>query len=513
MTQSHDWQELFNLSDSFFEDFELLAVVGKGGMGQVVKARQIALDRLVAIKFLARKFFEDETTMARFESEAKMLAKLNHPNVVQIITLNSKAKNPYLVLEYVDGLSLRKKLKDVGSFSQSEALHIIGEVCRGLKAAHELNIIHRDVKSDNVLISKNGDIKLVDFGIAKETEGRGDQTTTGVVMGTPHYMSPEQCHGETLDCRTDIYSTGVLLFRLLTGRVPFYDQSTIKVLFHHVNTPPPDLGEFKENVKEEVNELVQKAMAKEREDRFQSAQEFFEAIEDVKRELKLTGAKETRKLKKSSHKSVPSTWWQENPLVAGILLLIFLMLVVTWFTIPEAFYERPKVKVDDSKKIIHRIEEARKRLIGWRDIELFEGKALVSEIAASLQGQKLEVRKKAEESLGDVIRSQSPGGTPLEVAIEAAMQLAIMGHEGACESLLQWLPSMKPSRRLDVLLVLRRRSNYVLHRFSKEAKEAIGKKVRSYLEKPPIEGATPEEEKRLRFAISEYHEMLKERPK
>ena len=210
---------------------------------------------------------------------------------------------------------------------------------------------------------------------------------------------------------------------------------------------------------------------------------------------------------------MPSTWWQENPLVAGILLLAFLMLVVTWFTIPEAFYERPKVKIDDSKKVVQRIEEARKRLIGWRDIEVYEGKALVSEIAASLQGQKAEVRNKAEESLGDVIRSQSPGGTPLEVAVEAAMQLAILGHEGACESLLQWLPLMKPSRRLDVLLVLRRRTNYVHQRFSQEAKAAIRSKVKTYLEKPPIKGATAEEETRLRSALGEYHTMLKERPK
>ena len=512
MTDRPDWQKLFKLSPSFFEDYELLAVVGKGGMGQVVKARQLALDRMVAIKFLARKFFEDETTMARFTSEAKMLAKLNHPNVVQIITLNSKAENPYLVLEYVDGSSLRKKLKDVGSFSQRDALHIISRVCRGLKAAHELKIIHRDVKSDNVLISNSGDIKLVDFGIAKETEGRGDQTTTGVVMGTPHYMSPEQCHGEILDCRTDIYSTGVLLFRLLTGRVPFFDESTIKVLFHHVNTPPPDLREYRDNIHPAVNELVHKAMAKDRENRFQSAHEFLEAIEAVKEQIGSTGEEETKKIK-APKDVIPTTWWQENPLIAGILLLAFLMVTVTWFTIPEALHQRPKIERNDESKIVRRIEEARKRLIGWRDIEIFEGKALVNEIASFLHGRQATVQKKAEEALGDVIRCQSPGGIPLEVASDAAMQLSLQGNESALDSLLRWLPSLTPNSRLDAMLVFRRTTNYFHHRFSKEGKDAIRKQVEAYVKDPPTKACTADQEKRLKAALVEYFHMLKERQK
>ncbi len=527
MTGRTDWTKLFHLDPSFFHDYEIIEIVGKGGMGQVVKARQLSLDRLVAIKFLARKFFEDEKTMERFKSEAKLLAKLSHPNVVQIVTLNTRATNPYLVLEFVDGESLRSRLKRSGMLSQVEALKIVREICLGLKAAHELNIVHRDVKSDNVLISNKGTVKLVDFGIAKDTEGRGNQTTTGVVMGTPHYMSPEQCHGENLDCRTDIYSTGVLLFRLLTGQVPFFDESTIKVLFHHVNTPPPDLREYAPNIKTEVNELVQKALQKERDARFQSADEFIAAIDDVLHNLADELQSEEGTLRQSAlpqkmgentkligKSAEPVTWWEKNPIIAAILLLAVLVMTVTWVTFPEVIYEPPKLKVEEKRDAkILRIEAARKRLVGWRDVEVFEGKTMIGEISALLNDGDKEIQKAAEEALADVIRCHSPGGLPMSVASEAAMQLTLKGNEVACESLWLWLPAMSPERRLDVLLVLRRTTSYVKHRFSQEAKKAIGGQLVHYKKNPPIKGCSEKQQEQIIAAIKEYEAMVQEEVK
>jgi serine/threonine-protein kinase len=282
---SQAWRERFHLDDAFLREYEILGSLGKGAMGEVVKARQLAVGREVAIKFLIPQFFEDEYTIERFRDEAMIMARLNHPHIVQVITFRGDAKTPYLVLEYVDGHSLGRHLMTRGPLEVQHALKVLSGVLQALQMAHENKVIHRDLKSENVLIAKGGVAKLVDFGLAKLTEGRGDQTASGVILGTPEYMSPEQIRGEELDPRTDLYSLGVVLFEMLTGEVPFKNTAVSRTLLDHLELLPPRMADLDNSMPPEMDELVSRAMAKDRLQRFRNAEAMLLAVNGAHRSL------------------------------------------------------------------------------------------------------------------------------------------------------------------------------------------------------------------------------------
>ena len=282
---SSAWRERFHLDEAFLAEFEILGSLGKGAMGEVVKARQLAVGREVAIKFLIPQFFEDEYTIERFRDEAMIMARLNHPHIAQVITFRGQAKTPYLVLEYVDGDSLRRLLNKKGPLSVHGALKVLEAVLQALQKAHESKVIHRDLKSENVLITSGGVAKLVDFGLAKLTEGRGDQTASGVILGTPEYMSPEQIRGEDLDPRTDLYAAGVMLFEMLTGEVPFKNTAVSRTLLDHLETPVPRMVELDPAMPPEMDELVARAMSKDRLQRFRNAEAMTLAVTGARRSL------------------------------------------------------------------------------------------------------------------------------------------------------------------------------------------------------------------------------------
>jgi predicted Ser/Thr protein kinase len=267
-----------------FGDFEIKEEIGKGGMGQVYKARQISLDRDVAIKILPSNLSEVEEFRERFDVEAKAVASLMHENILQMYSKGVTDDGiHYFAMELVDGEDLADKIKRGVTFSEAEAIEISIQVCRGLEAAWKKGIIHRDIKPSNIMVAKNGNVKIADFGLAKSLDATKKLTQTNMYMGTVAYTSPEQGEGKPLDHRTDIYSLGIVLYQLLTGSVPFKAETPSSVIFKHVYEAPPSPRTIKPGVSPQAEAVVLKAIAKRPEDRFQNAVEFRDALEEVKK--------------------------------------------------------------------------------------------------------------------------------------------------------------------------------------------------------------------------------------
>jgi DNA-binding NarL/FixJ family response regulator/tRNA A-37 threonylcarbamoyl transferase component Bud32 len=225
------------------ERYSVESVLGRGGMGIVYKGRHLLMDRPVAIKMLHPEYVADELVVKRFLSEAKSLSTLSHPNLVAIFDFGmTPAQEPYLVMEYCEGKGLDDILENQSKIDIGRAIHIFCQVCDALTAAHERNIVHRDIKPSNILVSEEGIVKLVDFGIAKSADSKAiNLTMTGEVVGTPRYMSPEQCVGGHLDARSDIYALGCVMYEVFTGTPPFVADSFYEMVNKHVNEKPPTL--------------------------------------------------------------------------------------------------------------------------------------------------------------------------------------------------------------------------------------------------------------------------------
>jgi len=250
---------------------------GSGGMALVYEAQDILLDRKVAIKMLRPEFVSDEDFINKFRHEAKAVARITHPNVVSIYDIVESEESLYLVMEYIEGKDLKSLIKERGQLSVVEALDIANQVTAGVEVAHENNIVHCDIKPHNILITDNNQVKVTDFGIARAVSS-STMTITDTIMGSAHYFSPEQAQGKEINTYSDIYSIGVVLYEMLSGRVPFKGESPISVALKHIQKEPKELKEVFPSVPEEVNELVMKTLSKEPEDRQESASQLREEI-------------------------------------------------------------------------------------------------------------------------------------------------------------------------------------------------------------------------------------------
>jgi urea transport system substrate-binding protein len=255
--------------------YEIIAVLGAGGMGVVYKAHDVLIDRHVAIKVLPRELSANPAILKRFLAEARAAGRLNHPNTVTIHEVVQETDACYLVLEYVPGGTVADLLEEGGAFSVLEATRVVAEACKGLAAAHGVGLVHRDIKPANLLIAAEGSIKIADFGLAKLTLSNAEQVTqAGHVVGTPYFMSPEQCEGRAVDARSDLYSLGATYYSLLTGIQPYEGAGSImQVMYGHCQGPVLDPREEKSSLPAACSAIVARAAAKRPEDRYQSAQE------------------------------------------------------------------------------------------------------------------------------------------------------------------------------------------------------------------------------------------------
>src|SRR5271165_2843484 len=260
------------------ERYELDGVVGRGGMAEVYRAHDIRLDRTVAIKTLRIDLARDHTFQARFRREAQSAASLNHPSIVAVYDTGEDMATglpvPYIVMEYVDGRTVRDLLQADHRLLPERALEIIDGVLGALDYSHESGIVHRDIKPGNVMVTRNGDIKVMDFGIARAmSDTQATMTQTAQVIGTAQYLSPEQARGERVDARSDLYSTGCLMYELLTGRPPFTGDSPVAIAYQHVRENPVPPSRLDPDMPPWADAIVLRAMAKSPNDRYQSAAE------------------------------------------------------------------------------------------------------------------------------------------------------------------------------------------------------------------------------------------------
>ena len=263
--------------------YELEELVGSGGMSNVFRAHDRLLERTVALKILHEQFTRDEDYVERFRREARAVAQLAHPNIVTVIDRGEQDGRQYIVFEYVDGQNL-KELTAGGPLDPREAIGLALQVARALSFAHERGLVHRDVKPQNVLLNDDGQAKVTDFGIARSLDVHG-VTQTGTVLGTSDYIAPEQARGQKVDPKTDIYSLGAVLYELLTGDVPFKGDNFVAVAMRHVNEPPPSVLDRRPDCPLRLDLAIQRAMAKDPEERFGSMDEFCAELEACLAEL------------------------------------------------------------------------------------------------------------------------------------------------------------------------------------------------------------------------------------
>jgi serine/threonine-protein kinase len=252
--------------------YRILGKIGGGGMANVYLAEDSTLGRRVAIKMLHRRFVQDAKFVERFRREAKAAAGLNHPNIVSVYDWGQVGTENYIVMEYVQGETLKDLIRRRGRLPAGEAVQITLELLAAVGAAHENGVIHRDVKSQNILLDKEGRAKVADFGIAQA--GDPAMTEAGSILGTAQYLAPEQARGEPVDKRSDLYSVGVVLYEMLTGRVPFRGDSAVTVALKHVNELPREPAEITPGLPYSLNQIVLKALAKDPNRRYGSAAEF-----------------------------------------------------------------------------------------------------------------------------------------------------------------------------------------------------------------------------------------------
>src|SRR5262245_12470981 len=273
--------------------YTLLEPLGRGGMGEVHLALDTRLGRKVALKLLPAEFTTDAERLRRFELEARAASALNHPNIITIHEIGETDSTHYIVTEYVEGETLRQRLTNGPQIGMklSETIGLAAQIAAALAAAHGAGIIHRDIKPENVMVRRDGLVKVLDFGLAKLTEPSSpavgtqaatlarNRTDTGVVMGTPRYMAPEQARGERVDARTDIFSLGVVVYEMLAGRTPFNGATASDCIAAILKEEPPELSETNQKVTPQLEKIVRRCLEKRPEQRFQSASDLSFALE------------------------------------------------------------------------------------------------------------------------------------------------------------------------------------------------------------------------------------------
>jgi serine/threonine-protein kinase len=253
--------------------YRICGKLGRGGMGVVYKAEDTVLERIVAFKVLPDTLKENPQALKNFLREAKSAAKLHHPNIVTVFDAGEQDGVYYIAMEYVDGNTLKDIIKHKGRISPGGIVHVVVQICAGLAWAHDKRVVHRDIKSANIMWTRDRKTKIMDFGLAKVVEEVRNHTT--VVSGTPYYMSPEQTLGRNVDHRTDIYSLGITMFEMATATLPFREGN---LPYHHVHTQPPDARDVNPELPQQLAAIIARCLRKNPDERFQSAREIVEEL-------------------------------------------------------------------------------------------------------------------------------------------------------------------------------------------------------------------------------------------
>ncbi|MFH1231946.1 MAG: serine/threonine-protein kinase [Planctomycetota bacterium] len=298
-------QDKDSLTGKVFGGCRLIKKIGEGGMGAVYLAHHLALNKNVAVKILPPSFAQEEERVKRFIREARSAAQLEHSNIVQIYNIARHEDFYFIIMQYVDGESLAGKIKREGKINLLEALKIVKDVSSALSIAHQKGIVHRDIKPENIMINSNGEIKLMDFGLARVLDVASHLSRTGDILGTPYYLSPEQAQGQKVDGRADIYALGVTLYYMISGRRPFDGDSTVSIILKHINEKPTPIRNFNPEIPESVSRIINKMLEKDAVNRYQSTEELINDINICSNEI-ATGITSTQTVISSGHNVKPT---------------------------------------------------------------------------------------------------------------------------------------------------------------------------------------------------------------
>ncbi|MBD3414113.1 MAG: protein kinase [Candidatus Aminicenantes bacterium] len=272
---------------TFANRYEIIEELGRGGMGKVYRAEDVKIDEEVALKLLKPEISIDKKYIERFSNEIKLARRISHRNVCRMYHFGEERGLYYITMEYVLGEDLKTTLRRVGPLSAGKAIFIAKQICEGLSEAHRLGVVHRDLKPQNIMIDKQGNVRIMDFGVARFVRGKSI-TDVGTVVGTPEYMSPEQASAKDVDRRADIYSLGVILYEMVSGRTPFSGDTALSVAIKHKSEKPKQPKELNEQIPEELNQLILKCLEKDKQRRYQHAKELLQELSNIEKGIPTT---------------------------------------------------------------------------------------------------------------------------------------------------------------------------------------------------------------------------------
>ena len=267
--------------------YHIIEELGRGGMGRVYKVFDKEIKEKMALKLLRPEIAADEKMIERFRNELKFTRKITHKNICRMYDFNKEDETMYITMEYVSGEDLKSSLTRMGPLSAGKTVFLAKQICEGLAEAHKLGVVHRDLKPQNIMIDRGGNIRIMDFGIARSVQAKG-VTATGMIIGTPEYMAPEQVEGKDVDQRSDIYSLGVILFELLTGTVPFEGDTPITVAIKHLREDAPEPKTINANIPDDMNKVVLKCLEKDRTKRYKSVEELLSELDKIEKGVPIT---------------------------------------------------------------------------------------------------------------------------------------------------------------------------------------------------------------------------------